>query len=975
VNGATPIRSLAVLLIAAVCYLPAAGGQSGGAKKEEPRPGTVQAAPATPSSARQAQKIYESAVEAEKAELWNTAFALFSEALQLAPGNVEYAARRERAKFRLLQQHMDRAELEAVQGQLEEARNELRMALTLDPGYRVAQERLVQLQARSSQQTGRRSEYDALIVQLKPRPGKRSFDYRGNTIGAFEEIARLFGLTMSLDQEISGKQIRFRAPNVTFETAASLLTLQTGTFIRALDEKAFLVLPDTPDKRRQYEQRITRVVELAGATTPEEMTEIRQMTRDIAGIANPQLNSDTRQLLLRGEPRSVALAIEMIREIERARGEMMLEIELLEVDRTRSRALGVTPPTSGQVFTLSPADVREAQQSTEALLRVIQRVFGRTGALGNLSPAELAARLASGQVGVASLLPPLIAFGGGKTILLATLPAAAAEFSETLSLVRKARRVLLRAEDGLPATFFVGDRFPISFAVLTPSITGQQIIPGIKKTNFGTDAGPIAIATGDFNGDGKLDLVTANSASNTVSILLNTGSGDFGAKTDIVVGSSPRAVLVLDFNGDGKLDLAVAVANSSSNTVEILLGTGTGSFNPATSLLTGITPVALASADFNGDGVPDLAVVNAGDNSVHVFLGTTNGNFIFSTALTTGTAPSGIAVADLDADGRPDLAVTNSGDDTVSIFLGAGNGLFNSGVTLPTGTGPAGIVAGRFHASNNTDLAVVNRASNTMSVFLGNGDGTFSVRKDFATGAQPVALAAGDFTGDNRVDLAVANSGANTISILAGVGDGSFLSSDFTAPAAPFAMATGDFDADGRLDLVTANRDANNVTVFLNATTVLSTSTASQTPYPAMQFEDLGVKVRATPRLHANREVTLQLQIELRSFATEQFNGIPVITNRTLAQTVRLREDEPAVLAGILEHDVERTTVGWPGAGAVAAAGQAASKSQGLKRETELIIVITPRRIRLAQRSDRIIYAGRKDSATPVGGAQEKPPQ
>ncbi|MBI3484169.1 MAG: VCBS repeat-containing protein, partial [Acidobacteria bacterium] len=673
--------------------------------------------------------------------------------------------------------------------------------------------------------------YDAVVIQLKARPGKRTFDFLGNTIGAYDEVARQFGLTMSYDQEISGKQIRFRIADVDFETAVNLLQQLTGTFIRAIDEKTFLVLTDTPDKRRQYEPRITRTVELAAATSPEEMTEIRQMVRDIAGIANPQLNPGTRQMVLRGEPQSVALAVTLIRELEKARGEMMLEVEFLEVDRNRSQTLGVTPPTSGRVFTLSPADVREAQQSTEALLRVIQRVFG-TGGFGNLSQAELAARLASGQVGVASLLPPLIAFGGGKTIFLATLPGAAADFAETLSLVQRARRVLLRAEDGQQATFFVGDRFPISFSVLTPGVTGTQIIPGIKKTDFATDLGPLSIATGDFDGKNGTDLATANSASNTVSILLNTGSGDFGTKTDIVVGSQPRAVLAKDFDGDGKLDLAVAVANLSSNTVEILKGTGTGTFNSFASLVTGTTPVALASADFNGDGVPDLAVANAGDDSVHVFLGTGNGNFLFSTALTTGVAPSGVAVADFNGDGAPDLAVTNSTDGTVSIFLGLGNGLFNTGVTLLTGTNPAGIVAGIFATGGKASIAVVNRGSNSVSVFLGNGDGTFASRQDFATGAQPAALTAGDFTGDNRLDLAVANSAANTISLLAGIGDGGFVSSDFTSPAAPFALASGDLDHDGRLDLVAANRDANSVTVFLNTSTALPVSTSSQTPYP-----------------------------------------------------------------------------------------------------------------------------------------------
>jgi hypothetical protein len=77
-------------------------------------------------------------------------------------------------------------------------------------------------------------------------------------------------------------------------------------------------------------------------------------------------------------------------------------------------------------------------------------------------------------------------------------------------------------------------------------------------TNFGVGDGPQSVTTGDFNGDGKLDLATANSASNNVSVLFGDGSGGFGTATNFAVGISPQSVTTGDFNGDGKLDLATA---------------------------------------------------------------------------------------------------------------------------------------------------------------------------------------------------------------------------------------------------------------------------------------------------------------------------------------------------------------------------------------------------------------------------------
>jgi hypothetical protein len=197
----------------------------------------------------------------------------------------------------------------------------------------------------------------------------------------------------------------------------------------------------------------------------------------------------------------------------------------------------------------------------------------------------------------------------------------------------------------------------LSGGLVIPAAAVQPVSFG-AKTDFGTGGHPRGVAVADFNGDGKLDLAVANSFfSNTVSILLGTGTGSFGAKTDFGTGTFPLSVAVGDFNKDGKLDLAVA--NNNSNTVSILLGTGTGSFGAKTDFGTGSGPFSVAVGDFNGDGKLDLAVANSdfGSNTVSILLGTGTGSFGANSDFGTGSGPSSVAVGDFNGEGKSELEV------------------------------------------------------------------------------------------------------------------------------------------------------------------------------------------------------------------------------------------------------------------------------------------------------------------------------
>jgi Flp pilus assembly secretin CpaC len=940
-----------------------------------------------------AKQAYDEGQRAEGARDWQAAFRAYSEAAASAPDERDYLLHRELARSRLVQQHVDNAERDAITGNLSDARNELRAALGLDPSNSVARERLQEFSAPPSAQLREVPPKISGEIRLQHQTGTRSFDYRGNTQGAYEEVARQFGVRAAFDVDLHPRPIRFRVADVDFDTAMRVLGDMTKTFWRPLTSRMFFVAEDTPQKRKDYDATVVRTILVPESVQPDQMTEMLRLVREIIGITHADLDARSRTITLRDSPQNVALAVKLLSELEQAPGELILEIEILEVDRDVARNLGITPPESSTIVTLSAQDIQEAQQSLQGLVDVVMRLFGLPSSLNGLSTSQIASLLSAGQISAGSLLPPLIAFGGGRTTFLATMPGATATFSEALSLIQNGRRILLRAKDGQPATFFVGDRFPITLATFSTSLGSSSFIPSVSstafpRTDFGVGNSPVAVTTGSFDSktNSNIDIAVANHVDSTInnqmqstiSLLLGNGDGTFQTQTviELPAGSGPSALVAADFNGDTFLDLAVA--DQTSDKISILLGNGDGTFQPEThvDLPAGSGPVAVLSGKFNSKSSTDnidLAVLNQTANNVTILLGDGKGKFTIKSTVATGRKPVAMVSGDFNGDGIPDLAVVNQTDNTVTILIGNGDGTFQAATparTLTTGSTPAGIGTADFNGDSILDLAVTNSADNNVAIFLGNGvgkgDGTFTFFLDLPTNTGPTGIITGDFNSDGIPDLAVADQTANAASILLGVGGGNFAPRiDLTTGNGPVALATANFTSSGRPDLATANEAANTVSVILNSNVFTPSSGLPQTLFPGSEYVDLGLKVKATPRIHPNDEVTLHLQFEIRSVSGQNVNGIPILTNRTIEQTVRLREDETSLIAGLLQRNETRAIGGTPGLAELPnGAGQLFGLRTAEDTDTELLILITPRMVRLGPRMNRSIYAGSESSSS-----------
>src|SRR5271168_1647907 len=933
-------------------------------------------APPRKQDVKKGKEAYKQGLKLEQNGDWQAAYDAYSDAVDWDPSIRDYLVRQAVAKGQLVQIKVDLAEHEAVAGHFSSALRALRDASLLDPTNRTIRERLTELEALDPSHARQIVAEPVLVpaVQLDHRPGTQSFQLRGQTQSAYQEIAQRFGVEVAFDVDVRQVPVQLDLQDMDFATATRVLGSATNTFWRPLTRHLLFVAPDAPQKRKDYEVSIVRTVLLASSETNEQMTELSRLVREIAGITRTDLDTKSRTLTMRASPQAMAVATGIIEDLERPPDELILEIEVMEVDRNNNLDAGLTGPQTATIYSIPSNAAQLVQQGGAAALNaLLTQVFGS-----------------------ASSIPPVFAFGGGKTTFLGTLPGSTATLSNFLSTVHSGRRVLLRAEDGQPATFFVGERFPVSLAQFSSSLVGNATAaaaqtpalagsgPTLPIFTVTTGTNPDFAVTADFNDDNFQDFAVANFTDGTLTLYDGnpTSPGSFGTGTTIPVGAGPTWISTGFFNT--KTDTTntivdLAVANQTASTVSILHGNGDGTFTvePLLTLPSGAGPTAIAVGDFNDDGFADLAVVNKNANTVSIFLGNGDETFQTPTTITTGNAPTSIVAQAFNPNAPAiiDLAVTNSTDNTLQIFIGNGKGTFTNGVTYNTGVTPVYVASADMNLDGNLDLVVAdsgeattaNSVGNSVSVFLGNGDGTFILpggsRLDFPAGTTPTSFVIADFNDDGIPDLIVTASGDNAAALMIGA-SGGFFNAPIEVPVGttPDSVATADFNGDGLPDVVISNFGSNNASIILDSTALIGllSSNGIGTQFPNAEYIDIGLKVKATPRVHENGDVTLQFEFTLSSLAGNSLNNIPVVNNQEIHQTVRVHADESALLAGYLAPQTTTTLNGTPGIANLPLNGIVGGTTSTQFTNTEVLILVTPRIVDSATRNkEHLIYAGR----------------
>ena len=461
-------------------------------------------------------------------------------------------------------------------------------------------------------------------------------------------------------------------------------------------------------------------------------------------------------------------------------------------DTTKAASLKIRVALAEVPLVMQPLLPPSAAPGGAGFTLTVNGVGFATSATVMFNGASLATTFVSGHRLTADVLAADIATAGTASITVANAPGGGLRSNPVYFPIamREANLALVQAAGSpfplggvlgdMVSADFNGDGIP-DLAVASAYATAPDIniLLGKGDGTFSTANGspipmvasPFSVGAGDFNGDGKMDLLTTSQSANSAAVFLGNGDGTFtpAAGNPIPAGQSPSYLAVGDFNGDGKLD--VAVSNPYTNSLTILLGNGDGTFTQAPNPPAAATyPATVTVGDFNGDGNLDLAVTVSHPSGVVVLLGNGDGTFTPApgSPIPVGFFATGIVAADFNNDGKADLAVSDGIGNIVSILLGNGDGTFKaaSGSPVPVGHGPFTEVLGDFNSDGELDLAVVNLNDNTVTILFGNGDGTFSATTSPVIVNQPGTMVTADFNGDGRLDFAIVDGFDNKVYVV-----------------------------------------------------------------------------------------------------------------------------------------------------------------------------------------------------------------
>jgi general secretion pathway protein D len=474
-------------------------------------------------AADKAKLTYNKGKDAEARQNYELAYDCYKQAYDLKPGDLTYRAAFERLRFLAGAAHVHRGQLLREAGQLDAALAEFQKSIDIDPSSAIAQQEIKHTKqmidaAKSAGPKAAAPPSSGVQKRLEQAAGPVELATISNTPinlkitedskVIYETVGKLAGINALFDPDYTSRRIKIELNNVSLEEALEIIAMESKTFWRPVTPNTIFIAADNPAKRKDLEQSVIKTFYLGNLSQPTELQDVVNAMRQILEISRIQPLPSQGAIVVRGTPDQIALAQKLIGDLDRAKPEVIVDVAVLQINRDKSRTLGINPPTSATVALQNNLTTSTTTATTGA---------GNTGTVNQTTGTPNQLNLNQ----LANL---------NATDFTITIPAATATalFSDTSTkLIQKPQ---IRAVDGQKASLKIGDRVPVATGSFQPGIGGVGINPLVNTQFQYLDVGVNIDITPKVHSNGEVTLKV------TMDISSVTGTSNIGGISQPIIG-------------------------------------------------------------------------------------------------------------------------------------------------------------------------------------------------------------------------------------------------------------------------------------------------------------------------------------------------------------------------------------------------------------------------------------------------------
>jgi hypothetical protein len=383
-----------------------------------------------------------------------------------------------------------------MQGHPEIARAKLTEALRLDPhNIEVTQhiDDLATLAAPDSLAEDAALDF-APPLTLEPLPGLRSFHLKGTAQSILKQVLGAYGIAADIDDTVPTRTIRFDVDNVDFKDVVRLLSMATESFIVPLDSKTALVARDTRANHTEFDRLAMSTLRLPGLDSTT-MNDMGNIARNLFSIQKASLQQQGGTLTVRAPAEQVEALDRTFADLLQGRSEVMLDVRMFQLARSKTRNLGLQLPQTFTLFNV-PSEVNSIIQQNQSL---VQEIVSSGLANAGDYAAIAAILIASGEVTNSVLGQPFALFGGGLTESGITVPGVTANLALNSSDTRALDHIQLRLEDHEKGTIRSGVRYPIQTSNYSSIAASSINIPGVTSAGLSSSLSGFGVSASNLN--------------------------------------------------------------------------------------------------------------------------------------------------------------------------------------------------------------------------------------------------------------------------------------------------------------------------------------------------------------------------------------------------------------------------------------------------------------------------------------------